>query len=67
MTNHQEYLNTLPDFFSIEALSKVLGVSKATVYRMAGQQKIPCMRIGKRIILSRSHVQRWIEQKMEVC
>ena len=64
--DNQKSFDDLPDFFSIGMLSEILGVSKATAYRMAGQGQLPCLRIGKRIILSRAHLRRWIDQKLEV-
>ncbi len=67
-TNPQKQLSLddLPDFFSIADLSRVLRISRATAYRMAEQGQLPCMKIGKRIILSRTHLTQWINQQMEV-
>ena len=59
-------LDDLPDFFSIDDLAKVMPVSRATVYRMAEQRRIPCLRLGRRIILSRDHLKKWMDQAMEV-
>ena len=58
-------LNTLPDFLTPEMLSSV-----STLYRALHQGTIPCMRIGKRFILSRAHLERWLEDNLchnEVC
>lgn len=63
-------LNTLPDFLTPEILSSVLPVSRSTLYRALHQGTIPCMRIGKRFILSRVHLERWLEESLyrnEVC
>lgn len=59
-------LSHLPDFCSMEDFAKVIGVSRATMYRMAQRGELPCLRIGKRIILSRERLERWIDQAMEV-
>lgn len=58
-------LDELPDFFSTLEFSQVFRVSKATAYRMAAQGAIPCLRIGRRVIFSREHTKRWVEQAME--
>ena len=63
-------LSTLPDFLTPEMLSSVLPVSRSTLYRALHQGTIPCMRIGKRFILSRAHLERWLEDSLchnEVC
>ena len=62
----QKMLHELPDFFSVKMLADILGVSRATAYRMAERGQLPCMRVGKRIILSRAHLTQWINQQMEV-
>lgn len=57
-------LADLPDFCTLADLAAVLGISKATAYRMAEQERIPCIRLGKRIILSRKHLEQWIDQEI---
>lgn len=57
-------LEDLPDFFTLADLSIVFGISKATAYRMAEQGRIPCIRLGKRIILSKKHLKRWIDEEI---
>ena len=37
-----------------------------TCNRLAAQPGFPCLRIGRRIILSRDHVRQWINRGMEV-
>ena len=59
-------LDSLPEFCSPGDLSKVLPVSRATLYRMAGQGRIPCIRLGRRIIISREHLKRLFDQQMGV-
>lgn len=59
-------LDELPEFCSITDFSDVFRVSRATAYRMAAQGEIPCLHIGKRIILSREHLRQWVDKNMEV-
>ena len=54
----------LPDFCTLADLAAVLGISKATAYRMADQGRIPCIRLGKRIILSKNHLKQWIDAEI---
>ena len=57
-------LDELPDFCSLEEVSKVFRVSRATAYRMAEQGRIPCLRIGRRVIVSKEHLIRWIDRSV---
>ena len=59
-------LDSLPEFCSPGDLSKVLPVSRATLYRMAEQGRIPCIRLGRRIIISREHLKCWFDQQMGI-
>ena len=65
VTQHNS-LAELPDFCTLADLAPVLGISKATAYRMAEQGRIPCIRLGRRIIISREHLKRWFDQQMGV-
>lgn len=57
-------LDELPDFCSLEEVSKVFRVSRATAYRMAERGNIPCLRIGRRMIVPKEHLVRWIDQSI---
>ena len=57
-------LDELPDFCSLEEVSKVFRVSRATVYRMAERGSIPCLRIGRRVIVPKEHLVRWIDSSV---
>ena len=57
-------LNELPDFCSLEELSKVLQISRSTAYRMAAQGSIPSLRVGRRVIVPKEHLVRWIDSSV---
>lgn len=57
-------LDELPDFCSLEEFSQVFRVSRATAYRMAAKGKIPSLRIGRRVIVSKEHLMRWLDQSI---
>ena len=54
----------LSDFFTLSDFASVIGISKATAYRMADQGRIPCIRLGERIILSKNHLRQWIDEEI---
>lgn len=56
--------DNLSDFFTLSDFAAVIGISKATAYRMADQGRIPCIRLGKRIILSKTHLKQWIDTEI---
>ena len=56
-------LDDLPEFCTPADLAKVLPVSRATLYRMVEQGRIPCLRLGRRIIISREHLKSWMDQE----
>lgn len=64
ITDKNKTLDDLPPFCSVADLLEVLCISRATAYRLAGQGKIPCIRLGRRIILSRDCLKSWIEEEM---
>ena len=57
-------LDELPDFCSLEELSEVFRVSRSTAYRMAAQGSIPSLRVGRRVIVSKEHLLRWIDSSV---
>lgn len=57
-------LDDLPELCAMSDLMMLLPVSRATAYRIANRGEIPCLRIGRRLVFSREHLKRWIEQNM---
>ena len=60
-------IDSLPEFCSPADLSLVLPVSRATLYRMAEQKRIPAIRLGRRIIIPREPLKKWIKQESGMC
>ena len=56
-------IDSLPEFCTPADLSLILPVSRATLYRMAEQKRIPSLRIGRRVIIPREPFKKWIEQE----
>ena len=51
----------LPDVISVEEASAVVRVSKDKIYELTKRGGFPCVRIGKRIRISRDLFRKWIE------
>lgn len=63
-TRRYTNLDDLPPFCSAEDVAEVLRVSRATLYRMVGQGRIPCIRLGRRVIFSREHLKNWLDREI---
>ena len=46
---------TIPEF------AKAFGINRATAYRMAKDGTLPVIRVGKRILIPKVALQRWLE------
>lgn len=63
-------LSTLPEFFAPDKLAAVFPISRSTLYRALRRGEIPSLRVGKRFVLSRRHLEQWVEEnlcKKEAC
>lgn len=49
-----------PEVMDVPAVAAFLGVNRKTVYDYAGRGQIPCRRLGKRILFSRSALVSWL-------
>lgn len=57
-------LDGLPDFCSLDEFAGVFRVSRSTAYRMAARGKIPSLRIGRRVIVSKKHLKLWLDKSI---
>ncbi len=46
---------------SVDELAEVLGLSRISVYTALRAGEIPSIRLGKRFVLPRAAIQRWLE------
>ena len=51
-----ENANRIPRIYSLEEVSKILGIPKGTLYNMKWKGQLPCIKIGKRIKLTEEHI-----------
>lgn len=49
--------------YSVEELAGVLGISTVTAYELTRQIGFPTIRVGRRIIVPISGLNRWLEEK----
>ncbi|SDH32567.1 transcriptional regulator, AlpA family [Flavobacterium omnivorum] len=52
--------NNDDDFMNIEQVASFVGLSKATVYGLILQRKIPHFKVGKRLYFKKSEIVNWI-------
>lgn len=52
------------DTYTTEDLAKVLGISKAEIYKMTAKNEIPCHRpTGRRLLFKRKEINKWVSLK----
>lgn len=52
----------MPEVMNIHQASAYLGLSKDTLYGLAGRREIPSFKLGNRWRFKRSLIDRWMEQ-----
>ncbi|MNT62317.1 Helix-turn-helix domain protein [compost metagenome] len=52
--------NSDDDFMNIEQAASFVGLSKATVYGLTHERKIPHFKVGKRLYFKKSDIVNWI-------
>ena len=62
-SNYQSY-EDLPLFLNAELLAKVLGVGASSAYELMHEKGFPSVRIGKRFIVPRDDLKRWMEEQV---
>ena len=54
----------LPLFLNAEMVAKVFGVSISSAYELMHEKGFPSVRIGKRFIVPRDDLKRWMEEQV---
>lgn len=55
----------LPWGLSVQQVSQILGISRAGAYSLAHTEGFPCILVGKRMIVPKDRLLRWVEEKLE--
>ena len=50
----------LPLMLNMKQLSDLLGISDASAYELVWEEDFPSLRIGKRIVIPKAELRRWI-------
>lgn len=53
-----------PDFFGPQVLAKILGIGERTAYDMCRIQGFPALRAGRKYIVSKAGLIRWLERNV---
>lgn len=48
--------------YSVDEMSKLLGISRPKAYELANRQDFPTLRIGKRILIPIDRFHRWLDE-----
>ena len=48
--------------YSIPEVAKLLGINTITAYYLAKREDFPAIRIGRRIVVPKAGLERWLEQ-----
>ena len=49
---------------SVNELQKVLGVSRCTAYELTKRKDFPSFRIGKKVLINREGLDRWMKEQV---
>ena len=49
--------------YKVEDLCKLIGVSRPVAYKLAQRADFPTIRIGRRLLIPKSGLERWLEQQ----
>lgn len=47
---------------TVEEAGKMLGISRATAYQLANQGKLPVIRLGRRLLISKAGLERMVNE-----
>ena len=47
---------------SIPEVARFLGISQHTLYTMVSQQRVPFVKVGRRVLFDPDHLNQWIKQ-----
>ena len=62
-SNFKNY-EDLPLLLNAELLAKVLGVAVSSAYELMHEKGFPSVRIGKRFIVPREDLKRWMDEQV---
>jgi len=64
--NSYTILKDIPVTFGPIELASILGISRNKAYDLANKPDFPKLRLGRRIVISKSHFILWLDSQMQV-
>lgn len=58
-------LESLPEYFRVKDIDGLFPVHLSTLYRMVEREELPAMRFGKKIVIEKASMLRWMAQRKE--
>lgn len=55
----------LPVMLNADQLARALNISRAGAYQLMHSSSFPTVRIGKRMLVPKEHLLRWLDQKVQ--
>ena len=57
--------NSTPEIlcYKVEDLCGLIGVSRPVAYKLAQRADFPTIRVGRRLLISKSGLEKWLEQQ----
>ena len=52
------------NFMTVQQICEWLNLKRSFVYQLAGEGKVPCLRVGKLIRFRQSDMEVWVEEHM---
>ena len=65
-TNHELRANP-PKQLNVRELAQYLGVCERTIRNLVYERKVPFFRIGQRVLFRLEAIDRWIDEREELC
>ena len=54
-------INTMPSFFSVTDIQKILGIGRNSAYELVRRSDFPSILVGNRIVVPADHFQSWVD------
>ncbi|MDR6124065.1 excisionase family DNA binding protein [Bacillus sp. SLBN-46] len=62
MKGKNNKLNELPDVLTVKDLKELFGIGRVQAYELANKEDVPSKRIGRRILIYKANLIKWLEQ-----
>ena len=53
-----------PLLLSVEQAAKMLNIGRGLAYQLTQEGKLPIVRLGRRVLISRQHLEAWVQQQV---